>query len=73
MHPFLSDRLAAAHLADLHAEAERRRIIRDLDPGRGWRFWRRPRPGPTRPVVVEIPWPDDGLADVPETTLRPVA
>jgi len=73
MHPFLSDRLAAAHLADLHAEAERRRLLRNVDPGRGWRFWRRPRPGPPPRVLVEVPQLDDTHADVPETALRPVA
>ena len=73
MHPFLSDRLAAAHLADIHADAERRRLIRNVDPGRGWRFWRRPRPGPPPGVVIDIPRSDHEHADVPVTALRPVA
>jgi hypothetical protein len=72
MHPFLSDQLATARLAEIHAEAMRRRTIRDVAPGRGWRFWRRPRPGPPPRVVVAIPRRIDHV-DVPETTLRPVA
>ena len=71
MHPFLTDQLATARLAEIHAEAMRRRTIRDIAPGRGWRFWRRPRPGPPPRVVVEIPRRDH--VDVPKTTLRPVA
>ena len=73
MHPFLTDQLAAARLADLHTDAERRRTIRNLDPGRGWRFWRRPRPGPPPGVVVDIPRRDDDHVEEPETALRPVA
>jgi hypothetical protein len=71
MHPFLSDQLATARLAEIHADATRRRTIRNVSPGRGWRFWRRPRPGPPPGVVVEILGRDH--VDVPETTLRPVA
>ena len=73
MHPFLSDQLATARLAEIHANAMRRRTIRDVAPGRGLRFWRRPRPGPGQRVVVEIRRLDHVDVDLPATTLRPVA
>ena len=62
MHPFLSDQLASARLAEIHAEAKRRRAIRNIVPGPGWRFWRRPRPGPRPRLVID-----------PGARLRPVA
>jgi hypothetical protein len=73
MHPFLTDQVANARLAEIHAAAKRRRAIQDLDPGRRWRFWRRPRPGPPPGVVVDIPRRDDDHVEEPETVLRPVA
>jgi hypothetical protein len=72
MHPFLTDQVAKTRLAEIHAEAMRRRTIRDANPGRGWRFWRRPPPGPPPRVVVAIPRPVEPLG-VSDSTLRPVA
>ena len=70
-HPFLTDQLANARLADLHAEADHRRAIRHVDARRGWRFWRRARSGPPPLPVLVLPQPAaDAEAD---GTLRPVA
>jgi hypothetical protein len=73
MHPFLTDQVANARLADLHAEAERRRTIRNVSPDRGWRVWRRPRPGPPPGVVIELPRRSVELVAATDGTMRPVA
>jgi hypothetical protein len=73
MHPFLTDQVANARLAEIHAAAKRRRAIQDLDPGRRWRFWRRPRPGPPPRLVFERPPRAIEPVAAADRTLRPVA
>lgn len=53
MHPFLTERLASARIAELHAQAERARLIRQFRPGRRFRWFRRPRGAPPPLAVVE--------------------
>lgn len=78
MHPFLSDRLAAVHLDDLHAEAARRRLLRAIGFRPQWRFWRRSTPAADVPrVLIAVPRTrregERQPADVVDGTLRPVA
>jgi len=54
---FMIDRLAKEHLADLHAEAVRARLIREHG-GRKLRLpWRRTRGAPAHLVVIDNPHP----------------
>ena len=56
-HPFLSERLASAHLSDLHAEATRVRKFRDLARRRRFELLRRTARG-ARPQLTLVRSPD---------------
>lgn len=54
-HHFMIERLAKDHLAALHADAARARLMRERGGRKFRRLWRRTRGAPAHLVVIDNP------------------